>query len=135
VKLTVALTDGVDRCIDRWSWLVVSGRVCDKMVRVFKKLRQTKIIITLRNYFSKKVFFRDEKKEQKSPPIITEQTDADLIEGLYQGQSLTQLLAPMLKRVIEAALSGELSAHIASEKQEGVSNRQKALHKTSRCEV
>ena len=67
------------------------------------------------------------KNEQKSPPIITEQTEADLIEGLYQGQSLTQLLAPMLKRVVEAALSGELSAHIASEKQEGISNRRNGL--------
>jgi putative transposase len=67
------------------------------------------------------------KKEQKSRPIITDQTDADLIEGLYQGQSLSQLLAPMLKRVVEAALSGELSAHIASEKQQGVSNRRNGL--------
>lgn len=67
------------------------------------------------------------KKQQKSPPIITGQTEAELIEGLYNGQSLTQMLAPMLKRVVEAALSGELSAHIASEKEEGVSNRRNGL--------
>lgn len=67
------------------------------------------------------------KKQAKSPAIVTEQTEADLIEGLYNGQSLTQLLAPLLKRVVEAALSGELSAHISSEKQEGKLNRRNGL--------
>ena len=76
------------------------------------------------------------KKQQKSPPMITDQTEADLIEGLYNGQSLTQMLAPMLKRVVEAALSGELSAHIASEKEEGVSNRRNGLQsKRIRSEI
>ena len=66
------------------------------------------------------------KRNQKSAPVF-EPTDANLMAGLYEGRSFTEMLAPMLKRVVEAALSGELSAHIGSEKLEGVSNRRNGL--------
>jgi len=58
-----------------------------------------------------------------------------LIQGLYAGSSLSALMSPMLKRVVEAALSGELSAHLENEKREGVPNRRNGLQsKTVRSE-
>lgn len=75
------------------------------------------------------------KSKIKSPSYFTEEAEAALIQGLYDGTSLSELMAPMLKRVVEAALSGELSAHIESEKSEGVSNRRNGLQsKTVRSE-
>lgn len=75
------------------------------------------------------------KSKIKSPSYFTEETEAALIQGLYDGTSLSELMSPMLKRVVEAALSGELSAHIESEKSEGVSNRRNGLQsKTVRSE-
>lgn len=71
----------------------------------------------------------------KSPSYFTEETEAALIQGLYDGTSLSELMSPMLKRVVEAALSGELRAHIESEKSEGVPNRRNGLQsKTVRSE-
>jgi len=52
------------------------------------------------------------KAKIKSPSYFTEETEAALIQGLYDGTSLSELMAPMLKRIVEAALSGELTAHI-----------------------
>ena len=75
------------------------------------------------------------KTKIKSPTYFTEGTEAALIQGLYDGTSLSELMAPMLKRIVEAALSGELAAHIESEKAEGVSNRRNGLQsKTVRSE-
>jgi putative transposase len=75
------------------------------------------------------------KSKIKSPSYFTEETEAALIQGLYDGTSLSELMSPMLKRVVEAALSGELKAHIESEKLEGVSNRRNGLQsKTVRSE-
>ena len=75
------------------------------------------------------------KSKIKSPSYFTEETEAALIQGLYDGTSLSELMSPMLKRVVEAALSGELRAHIESEKSEGVSNRRNGLQsKTVRSE-
>jgi len=83
----------------------------------------------------KTVFLSDEKSKIKSPSYFTEETEAALIQGLYDGTSLSELMSPMLKRVVEAALSGELKAHIESEKLEGVSNRRNGLQsKTVRSE-
>lgn len=75
------------------------------------------------------------KSKIKSPSYFTEGTEVALIKGLYEGTSLSELMAPLLKRVVEAALSGELSAHIESEKMGGVSNRRNGLQsKTVRSE-
>jgi transposase-like protein len=75
------------------------------------------------------------KSKVKSPSYFTEETEAALIQGLYDGTSLSELMSPMLKRVVEAALSGELSAHLESEKLEGVANRRNGLQsKTVRSE-
>ena len=55
----------------------------------------------------KSLFLRHEKPKIKSPSYFTEGTEAALIQGLYDGTSLSELMAPMLKRIVEAALSGE----------------------------
>ena len=75
------------------------------------------------------------KPKIKSPSYFTEGTEAALIQGLYDGTSLSELMAPMLKRIVEAALSGELSAHIEEEKLGGVPNRRNGVQrKTLRSE-
>jgi transposase-like protein len=75
------------------------------------------------------------KSKTSSPSYFTEETESALIKGLYEGTSLSELMSPMLKRVIEAALSGELNAHIESEKLEGIPNRRNGLQsKTVRSE-
>jgi putative transposase len=75
------------------------------------------------------------KSKIKSPSYFTKETEAALIQGLYDGTSLSELMSQMLKWVVEAALSGKLRAHIESEKSEGVSNRRNGLQsKTVRSE-
>jgi transposase-like protein len=75
------------------------------------------------------------KAKIKSPSYFTEGTEAALIQGLYAGTSLSELMAPMLKRIVEAALSGELAAHLEGERQADVPNRRNGLQsKTVRSE-
>lgn len=62
-------------------------------------------------------------KSIEEPIYFTEETESALIKGLYEGASLSDLMAPMLKRVIESALNGELSAHLASEEEQEKGNR------------
>jgi len=52
------------------------------------------------------------KSKIKSPSYFTEETEAALIQGLYDGTSLSELMSPMLKRVVEAALSEEHPAQV-----------------------
>ncbi len=47
----------------------------------------------------------------KSPSYFTEETEAPLIQGLYDSTSLCELMSPMLKRIVEAALLGVDGAH------------------------
>lgn len=76
---------------------------------------------------------KNTKVKRVSP--FTEEAEATLIKGLYAGSSLSELLAPMLKGVVEAALGGELSAHIAAERAAGISNRRNGQQsKTVRTE-
>ena len=83
----------------------------------------------------KQFFCEMKKRRNESASYFTEGTEAALIQGLYDGTSLSELMPPMLKRIVEAALSGELTAHIESEKLEGVPNRLNGLQgKTVRSE-
>jgi putative transposase len=59
---------------------------------------------------------------QKAEYFLPE-VEQTLIQELYKGGSLSEIMAPLLKRVVESALAGELSAHIESENLEGISNR------------
>lgn len=102
--------------------------------RVFRKLCQLKSSLS-KCWFANHFFCGMKKSKIKSPAYFTEGTESALIQGLYDGTSLSELMAPMLKRIVEAALSGELTAHIESEQLEGVANRRNGLQsKTVRSE-
>ena len=50
----------------------------------------------------------------------------EAIKGMYAGKPLNGekgIFAPLLKHFLEAALEGELDAHLKEEKAEGLSNR------------
>ena len=52
--------------------------------------------------------------------------ETEAIERLQNGESFggkDGILAPMIKRILEASLEGELSAHLSAEKLAGKSNR------------
>ena len=75
------------------------------------------------------------KSKVTSPSYFTEEAEAALIKGLSEGLSLSELMSPMLKRIVESALDGELTAHIEQERVEGISNRRNGLQrKTLRSE-
>lgn len=49
--------------------------------------------------------------------------ERDALKAMYEGQSLDQVLAPLLKRLVEAGLQGEMQAHIEEGKLLGDKNR------------
>jgi putative transposase len=75
------------------------------------------------------------KIKQEPPTYFTKEGEAALIQGLYEGSSLSDLMAPLVKRIVEGALAGELSAHLAEEKLAGRPNRRNGQQrKTVRSE-
>jgi putative transposase len=101
--------------------------------RMFRKLCQG--VKKFWSFDSQNIFCGMKKEKIKGPSYFTEETEASLIQGLYEGASLSDLMAPMLKRIVEAALSGELRAHLESEKLEGIANRRNGQQsKTIRSE-
>ena len=62
-------------------------------------------------------------KSLSSPDYFLPEVESALIQELYKGSSLSEIMAPLLKRIVESALSGELTAHIESEAYDGISNR------------
>lgn len=61
--------------------------------------------------------------------------EQELIKQLRSGSDLPTVMAPLLKRLIESGLEGELDFHLASEHSEGLSNRRNgAAPKTVRSE-
>ena len=58
-----------------------------------------------------------------SPAYFLPEVETTILEAIYKGSSLSDVLAPLLKRIVEAGLSGELAAHIESEAEQGVANR------------
>ena len=63
---------------------------------------------------------------EKSDKFDFEAFQKQAIQGLYEGKPLSGekgIFAPLLKHFLEAALEGELSAHLAQEKAQGLSNR------------
>ncbi len=45
------------------------------------------------------------------------------MKAMYEGKSLEQALGPLLKRLVEAGLQGEMQAHLEEEKASGIKNR------------
>lgn len=73
-------------------------------------------------------------KKQKSDYFLPG-VEQELIKQLRSGEGLPSVLAPLLKRLIECGLEGELDFHLASEQSQGVSNRRNgAAPKTVRSE-
>lgn len=69
-------------------------------------------------------------RKQKVEPELEEFTwsafEQDAIERLKRGEELggkDGILAPMIKRILEASLAGEMSAHLEKEREEGNANR------------
>lgn len=61
-------------------------------------------------------------KKQEEKHFLPE-VEAKILQDLYSGASLSDVFAPLLKRIVEAGLSGELSAHLEKEKSVGLENR------------
>lgn len=49
--------------------------------------------------------------------------EREALKALYEGKPLEEALAPLLKRIVEAGLQGELDAHLEEEKASGNKNR------------
>jgi transposase-like protein len=63
-------------------------------------------------------------KEQKKSEFDYQNFEQTALKALYEGMPLEKALAPLLKRLVEAGLQGELQSHLSSESQEGgVKNR------------
>ena len=56
------------------------------------------------------------KKQELSP------AEQEILKALQSGKNLQELVAPMIKRVMEAALQGEMEAHLESE-ESAINNR------------
>lgn len=52
-----------------------------------------------------------------------ENFEREALKALYEGKPLEEALAPLLKRIVEAGLQGELDAHLEDEKSSGNKNR------------
>jgi transposase-like protein len=61
-------------------------------------------------------------KKKRERPVLTE-TEQAMLAQLRSGESLTTVLAPLVKRLLEAGLEGELDAHLEAERQNGEANR------------
>jgi len=69
---------------------------------------------------------RADDSEKSSDNFDWSSFEEQAIERLKSGEELggkEGILAPMIKRLLEASLEGELSAHLASDKAQGLSNR------------
>lgn len=62
---------------------------------------------------------KGKKKEEFDYQSFEEQA----LKAMYEGKSLEQALGPLLKRLVEAGLQGEMQAHLEEEKAAGAKNR------------
>lgn len=67
------------------------------------------------------------KRERRNPLASLSEQELAILEGIKSGLPLTEVLAPMIKRVTEAALEGELGAYLDQE--EGLPNRRNGKSK------
>lgn len=73
-------------------------------------------------------------KKQKSDYFLPG-VEQELIKQLRSGEGLPSVFAPLLKRLIESGLEGEMDFHLSSEQSQGLSNRRNgAAPKTVRSE-
>lgn len=62
-------------------------------------------------------------KGKKKEAFDYQNFEAQALKAMYEGKSLEQALGPLLKRLVEAGLQGEMQAHLEEEKGMGVKNR------------
>ncbi len=79
-------------------------------------------------------------KEDKATPnsggFDYQNFEQEALKALYAGQPLEAALAPLLKRIVEAGLQGELAAHLDEDKAQGEKNRRNGkMSKTVRTRL
>jgi transposase-like protein len=62
-------------------------------------------------------------KGKKKEDFDYQNFEQQAIKAMYEGKSLEQALGPLLKRLVEASLQGEMQSHLESEKASGAPNR------------
>ena len=71
-------------------------------------------------------------KGKKKEDFDYQNFEQQAIKAMYEGKSLEQALGPLLKRLVEASLQGEMQSHLESEKASGAPNR-RVLPLVYRC--
>ena len=62
-------------------------------------------------------------KGKKKEDFDYQNFEQQALKAMYEGKSLEQALGPLLKRLVEAGLQGELQAHLEEVKASGAKNR------------
>ncbi len=62
-------------------------------------------------------------KGKKKEDFDYQNFEQQALKAMYEGKSLEQALGPLLKRLVEAGLQGEMQAHLEEEKASGAKNR------------
>lgn len=62
-------------------------------------------------------------KTKKQEGFDYQNFEKDALAAMYAGKSLEEVMGPLLKRLVEAGLQGEMQAHLEDEKASGVKNR------------
>ena len=62
-------------------------------------------------------------KSKKQESFDYQNFEKEALKALYEGKSLEDALGPLLKRIVEAGLQGEMQAHLEEEKALGSRNR------------
>ena len=74
---------------------------------------------------------KDQEKHLSNQKFDWEDFETEAVKRLQSGEQLggkEGILAPMIKRLLEASLEGELEAHLQSERQAGKANRRNGKH-------
>jgi putative transposase len=62
-------------------------------------------------------------KSKKQEGFDYQNFEKEALKALYEGKPLEEALGPLLKRIVEAGLQGEMQAHLEEEKASGAKNR------------
>lgn len=62
-------------------------------------------------------------KSKKQENFDYQNFEKEALRALYEGKPLEEALGPLLKRIVEAGLQGEMQAHLEEEKASGARNR------------
>ena len=62
-------------------------------------------------------------KGKKKEDFDYQNFEQQALKAMYEGKSLEQVLGPLLKRLVEAGLQGEMQTHLEDEKASGLKNR------------